>query len=47
MLQVARNLLDNEDGFLQGKRLLLILLGESHLRAAVREYLAHYHEARN
>jgi hypothetical protein len=25
----------------------LVLLGESHLRAAVREYVAHYHEERN
>jgi transposase InsO family protein len=25
----------------------LVLLGESHLRAAVREYLAHYHQERN
>jgi len=24
-----------------------MLLGESHLRAAVHEYLAHYHEERN
>jgi transposase InsO family protein len=98
MLQVARNLLDIEDGFLKGTRFLildrdplytskfqallcaagvtpirlpasspnlnayaerfvrsirseclskLVLLGESHLRAVVREYLAHYHEERN
>ena len=25
----------------------LVLLGENHLRAAVHEYLAHYHEGRN
>jgi transposase InsO family protein len=98
MLQVARNLLDIKDGFLTGKRFLLldrdplytpqfrallssagvtpirlpanspnlnayaerfvrsikseclselVLLGENHLRAAVREYLIHYHEERN
>jgi putative transposase len=98
MLQVARNLLDSVDGFLNGKRFLLpdrdplytsqfrallssagvtpvrlpasspnlnayaerfvrsikdecldklVLLGEGHLRAAVREYVAHYHEERN
>jgi putative transposase len=98
MLQVARNLLDIEDGFLKAKRFLLldrdplytpqvraflssagvtpirlpasspnlnayaerfvrsikseclsklVLLGESHLRAAVHEYLIHYHEERN
>jgi hypothetical protein len=98
MLQVARNLLDTVDGFLKGKRFLLldrdplytlqfrallssagvtpirlprsspnlnayaerfvrsikseclsklVLLGEGHLRAAVREYLEHYHEERN
>jgi transposase InsO family protein len=98
MLQVARNLLDIVDGFLTGKRFLLlnrdplytsqfqallssagvipirlpgsspnlnayterfvrsskseclnklVLLGEGHLRAAVREYLADYHQERN
>lgn len=98
MMQVARNLLDAEDGFLTGKRHLildrdplytrefrkflrsggvkpvrlparspnlnayaerfvlsiksecldkLVLLGERHLRTAVREYVAHYHEERN
>jgi transposase InsO family protein len=98
MLQVARNLLDIVDGFLTGKRFLLldrdplytsqfqallssagvtpirlppsslnlnayaerfvrsikseclsklVLLGENHLRAAVHEYLAHYHHERN
>ena len=98
MLQVARNLLDIVDGFLNGKRFLLldrdplytsqfrdllssagvtpirlpasspnlnayaerfvrsikseclnklVLLGEGHLRAAIREYLAHYHRERN
>jgi transposase InsO family protein len=98
MLQGARNLLDAEDGFLVGKRYLLInrdplyttafrellrsagvtpirlppnspnlnayaerfvrsikseclaklmLLGENHLRTAVREYVAHYHTERN
>jgi putative transposase len=98
MLQVARNLIDIVDGFLTGKRFLLldrdplytsqflallssagvtpirlppnspnlnayaerfvrsikseclsklVLLGENHLRAAVHEYLAHYHQERN
>jgi putative transposase len=98
MLQVARNLLDADDGFLAGKRYLLmdrdplytaafcallrsagvtpirlppsspnlnayaerfvrsvkgeclgklVLLGENHLRTAVREYVAHYHTERN
>jgi transposase InsO family protein len=98
MLQVARNLLDAEDGFLVGKRYLLmdrdplyttafrellrsagvtpirlppsgtnlnayaerfvrsikseclamfVLLGENHIRTAVREYVAHYHTERN
>jgi putative transposase len=98
MLQVARNLLDSVDGFLEGKRFLLldrdplytsqfrallssagvtpirlppsspnlnayaerfvrsikdeclnklVLLGENHLHAAIREYLVHYHEERN
>jgi putative transposase len=98
MLQVARNLLDAEDGFLVGMRYLLmdrdplyttafrellrsagvtpirlppsspnlnayaerfvrsikseclaklVLLGENHLRTAVREYVAHYHTERN
>jgi putative transposase len=98
MLQVARNLLDIVDGFLNGKRFLLldrdplytcqfrallssvgvtpirlpasspnlnayaerfvrsikdeclnklVLLGENHLRAAICEYLEHYHEERN
>jgi hypothetical protein len=98
MLQVARNLLDADDGFLAGKRFLvldrdplytaafcallrsagvtpirlppsspnlnayaerfvrsikseclakLVLLGENHLRTAVREYVAHYHTERN
>ncbi|MFH0900668.1 MAG: integrase core domain-containing protein, partial [Pseudomonadota bacterium] len=98
MLQIARNLTDAEEGFLRGKRYLildrdplytdafrrllktsgtkplrlppwspnlnafaerfvlsiksecldrLILLGEGHLRTAVREYLVHYHEERN
>jgi putative transposase len=98
MLQVVRNLLDAEDGFLVGMRYLLldrdplytsqfrdllssagvtpirlpasspnlnayaerfvrsikdeclnklVLLGENHLRAAIREYLEHYHEERN
>jgi transposase InsO family protein len=98
MLQVARNLLDADDGFLAGKRYLLmdrdplyttafrellrsagvtplrlppsspnlnayaerfvrsikddclnklVLLGQNHLRTAVREYVAHYHTERN
>jgi hypothetical protein len=98
MLQVARNLLDAEDGFLVGMRYLLmdrdplyttafrellrsagvtpirlpanspnlnayaerfvrsikseclgklVLLGENHLRTAVREYVTHYHTERN
>lgn len=98
MVQVARNLLDAEDGFLRGKSHLildrdplytrefrgllgsegvrpvrlparspnlnafaerfvlsiksecldrLVLLGEGHLRTAVREYVAHYHAERN
>ena len=98
MMQVARNLLDCEEGFLLGKRYLildrdpvythqfrkslseagvtpirlparspnlnahaerfvlsvksecldkLVLFGERHLRDAVREYTAHYHEERN
>jgi transposase InsO family protein len=98
MLQVARSLLDADDGFLTGKQYLLmdrdplytaafrellrsagvtpirlpanspnlnayaerfvrsmksecldklVLLGEGHLRTAVREYVAHYHTERN
>jgi transposase InsO family protein len=97
-VQLARSLLDADDGFLTGKRYLLmdrdpqyttafrellrsagvtpirlppsspdlnayaerfvrsieseclgklVLLGENHLRAALREYLAHYHQERN
>jgi putative transposase len=98
MLQIARNLLDSVDGFLKGRRVLLldrdpldmsqfqallssagvtpirlpasspnlnayaerfvrsikdeclnklVLLGENHLHAAIREYLVHYHEEQN
>ncbi len=56
VLQVARNLLDADDGFLAGKRYLLMdvipctrppSVSFCALRTAVQEYVAHYHTERN
>ena len=44
MKQIARNLTDAEEGFLNGAR---YPLGERHLRTAVTEYTEHYHFERN
>lgn len=55
MTQVARNLIDVDDGFLRGKRYSIkteclsrmIFFGQASLRHAIRQFMTHYHTERN